>query len=409
MGTIPERQQAEEAKAKEDDEKAQLKAKQKAKEEQEAKLLAERERKKSAEKALAEKKKMEELEKKALEKIESAKNEAEKQKQEKLKKDQERLKREEEERQRHLEEELKWAEEARLQEELEKKENERKAKEKLEAEVKAKADAEKEKKRQLVIQQEKEMLEKLEKAAAEKLRIQKEEEELKIKKEQEAWEKMPKWKKDKILRERRASSTASSQNESPKIETPKPVVETKKVEEEDRTGIDISAIWNDSITKASCNGGVPELAVTKTAEEAPTVEEEATDKFSEWLKQELQQAGGTPGEVRPPAPVRRKSKEQKKKEEDIEDGASVAAVRPNRRSRVEETTAELVTAEEPARSPVAAPRMRKSPLPPSPAPTASKADISNLIDQSSELEDPETRAELMMIIQAFILEKRGKL
>ena len=33
MGTIPERQQAEEAKAKEDDEKAQLKAKHKAKEE----------------------------------------------------------------------------------------------------------------------------------------------------------------------------------------------------------------------------------------------------------------------------------------------------------------------------------------------------------------------------------------
>ena len=428
------RQQAEEAKAKEDEEKAHLKAKQnaeeedkkimtgisqkkkqqeeketKAKEEQEAKLLVERERKKSAEKALVEKKKMEELEKKTLEKIESAKNEAEKQKQDKLKKDHERLKREEEERKHHLDEELKWAEEARLQEELEKKENERKAKEKLEAEIKAKADAEREKRRQLALQQEKEMLEKLEKAAAEKLRVQKEEEELKIKKEQEAWEKMPKWKKDKILRERRASSTVSSQNDSPNIEATKPMVETNKVEEEDRTGIDISAIWNASITKASGNGGVPELAVTKTVEEAPKVEEEATDKFSEWLKQELHQAGGTPGEVRPPPPVRRKSKEQKKKEEDVEDGSSVAAVRPNRRSRVEEMTTELVAPDEPAKSPVPARRMRKSPLPPSPAPIASKGDISNLIDQSSELDDPETRAELMMIIQAFILEKRGKL
>merc|ERR1719382_869340 len=58
-------------------------------------------------------------------------------------------------------------------------------------------------------EKEKEMLENLEKAAKEKLRVEKEEEELRVKKEQEAWEKMPRWKKDKILRERRASSSTT--------------------------------------------------------------------------------------------------------------------------------------------------------------------------------------------------------
>merc|ERR1719270_545755 len=61
-----------------------------------------------------------------------------------------------------------------------------------------------------MIQKEKEMLENLEKAAQEKLRFEKEEEELRVKKEQEAWEKMPEWKKDKILRERRASSSTTT-------------------------------------------------------------------------------------------------------------------------------------------------------------------------------------------------------
>jgi hypothetical protein len=72
--------------------------------------------------------------------------------------------------------------------------------------------------------------------------------------------------------------------------------------------------------------------------------------------------------------------------------------------------AAFLTPEQSPKSPVpqAARRTRRS-LPPSPAPVASRADIAELVEQSGELEDPEARAELMMIIQAFILEKRGKL
>ena len=89
-----------------------------------------------------------------------------------------------------------------------------------------------------------------------------------------------------------------------------------------------------------------------------------------------------------------------------------AVVRPNRKSRVDDSNTE-----EPPKSPVAAARKtRRSPLP---APTLaaslaassspSKVDLANLIEQSSELEEEDARAELMMIIQAFFLEKRGKL
>ena len=110
--------------------------------------------------------------------------------------------------------------------------------------------------------------------------------------------------------------------------------------------------------------------------------------------------------LKPPAPARRRRKPGQEEENDE------AVVRPNRKSRVDDSNTE-----EPPKSPVAAARKtRRSPLP---APTLaaslaassspSKVDLANLIEQSSELEEEEARAELMMIIQAFFLEKRGKL
>ena len=108
-------------------------------------------------------------------------------------------------------------------------------------------------------------------------------------------------------------------------------------------------------------------------------------------------------QLKPPAPARRRKKTGQ--EEETEEAG---AVRPNRRSRVgsEEPVALAVA----PKSPVAVARKsRRSPLPPSPSPSTSKADIASLIEQSSELEEQEARVELMMIIQAFILEKRGKL
>jgi len=422
--------------------------KKKAKEEEEARILAEQEKKKK-ELVLNEKKKMEELEKKAQEKIEAAKKEAEKKKIEKQKKDIEMRKKEEEERKRQLEEDLRWAEEQRLAEEFDRKEKIRKEKERLEAEKKAKEDAEKEKQRQIMIQKEKEMLENLEKAAQEKLRLEKEEEELRVKKEQEAWEKMPKWKKDKILRERRASSSTttpavtswpdaalannSRRSSSAQLPQTKPsdTVLTKLAEEDSKktttappkppsgenkpsnglenvesVKIDINAIWNESI----------EASKSPSPAGARLNGEGTEDKFSEWLKQELAQADQeekrndkkvletkvpTESTLKPPAPARRRRKPGQEEENDE------AVVRPNRKSRVDDSNTE-----EPPKSPVAATRKtRRSPLPPPPSACSSpsKVDLANLIEQSSELEEEEARAELMMIIQAFFLEKRGKL
>ena len=179
--------------------------------------------------------------------------------------------------------------------------------------------------------------------------------------------------------------------------------------------IDINAIWNESIEASKS----PSPAVGRVNGEA------AEDKFSEWLKQELQQAeqdekrnenetseakvltvlAASESKLKPPAPARRRKKTGQEEETEEAGGA----VRPNRRSRVEDSNSEEPMALAP-KSPVAvARRSRRSPLPPSPAPSTSKADIANLVEQSSELDDQEARVELMMIIQAFILEKRGKL
>ena len=175
--------------------------------------------------------------------------------------------------------------------------------------------------------------------------------------------------------------------------------------------IDINAIWNESIEASKS----PSPAVARVNGE---------DKFSEWLKQELQQAeeqdekkketseakvlavlAASESKLKPPAPARRRKKTGQ--EEETEEAAG--AVRPNRRSRVEDSNPEEPLALAP-KSPVAVARKsRRSPLPPSPAPSTSKADIASFIEQSSELDDQESRVELMMIIQAFILEKRGKL
>ena len=107
-------------------------------------------------------------------------------------------------------------------------------------------------------------------------------------------------------------------------------------------------------------------------------------------------------QLKPPAPARRRKKTGQ--EEETEEAG---AVRPNRRSRVGSEEPVALAA---PKSPVAVARKsRRSPLPPSPGPITSKADIASLIEQSSELEEQEARVELMMIIQAFILEKRGKL
>ena len=635
----------------------------KIKEDKEAKeqALKEKERINSKEKTDTEKKKLEDLEKMTLQIIEAKKKDSEALKQQKIKEEREKQRKEEEERKQLLEEDLRWAEEARLQEELTIIENERKATEKIASEKKAKEDAEREKQRQLALQKEKEMLEKLEKAAAEKLEQEKEEEEIRKKKEQEAWVKMPQWKKDKILRERRASSTASSatssrksslavgtdtdklKSESPKVESP--IVETKstngnvvsdikkkenetkererieaeemarnerikeeqrqlviqqememvkklekeaaeklkketeikekeeqrklaiqkeketaeilkketeakekekqrqlaikkekemleklekeaaekikkrkddeekerqrqliiwkekemveklereaadkikkkkedeekekqrllgiekekenkkKLEKEEverikkeneekesrirRTNeekeklrqlaiqkekdmveklekaaedkikkekateemqkkqndaksthmnvngsyskpsvtstngahqVDVNAIWNDSISRSSTKSPEQTMeAVLSQADSSQANGEDVTsDKFSEWLKQELQQSEDT---LKPPAPARRR--------------------------RGKEETEDSVT-----RPVAAARRSKRSPLPPSPAPAASKAELSAVILESGELEDPEHRAELLMIIQAFIMEKRGKL
>ena len=174
--------------------------------------------------------------------------------------------------------------------------------------------------------------------------------------------------------------------------------------------IDINAIWNESIEASKS----PSPAVARVNGE---------DKFSEWLKQELQQAeqdekknetseakvlavlAASESKLKPPAPARRRKKTGQEEETEEAGGA----VRPNRRSRVEDSNPEEPVALAP-KSPVAVARKsRRSPLPPSPAPSTSKADIASFIEQSSELDDQEARVELMMIIQAFILEKRGKL
>merc|ERR1711974_279256 len=172
--------------------------------------------------------------------------------------------------------------------------------------------------------------------------------------------------------------------------------------------IDINAIWNESIEASKS----PSPAVARVNGE---------DKFSEWLQQaeqdEKRKENGTSeakvlavlaasvSKLKPPAPARRRKKTGQEEETEEAGGA----VRPNRRSRVEDSNLEEPLALAP-KSPVATARKsRRSPLPPSPAPCTSKADIASLIEQSSELEDQEARVELMMIIQAFILEKRGKL
>merc|ERR1712088_768254 len=175
-------------------------------------------------------------------------------------------------------------------------------------------------------------------------------------------------------------------------------------EQQDSVKIDINAIWNESIEASKS----PSPAVGRVNGEA------AEDKFSEWLKQELQQAEQdeqrkenetSESKLKPPAPARRRKKTGQEEETEEAGGA----VRPNRRSRVEDSNPEEPVALAP-KSPVAVARKsRRSPLPPSPAPSTSKADIASFIEQSSELDDQEARVELMMIIQAFILEKRGKL
>merc|ERR1712172_169441 len=195
----------------------------------------------------------------------------------------------------------------------------------------------------------------------------------------EAWEKMPRWKKDKILRERRASSTTpgtsisqpasadssrknslvqaaqansrkNSLAQAPQISsTPVENITTTsngtEQQQEDSVKIDINAIWNESIEASKS----PSPAVASSSPAVARVNGE--DKFSEWLKQELQQAeqaddkrkesetseakvmallaASESKQLKPPAPARRRKKTGQ--EEETEEAG---AVRPNRRSRV---------------------------------------------------------------------------
>merc|ERR1712106_407091 len=270
---------------------------------------------------------IEQLEKQALDKIEKAKKEQEIElagwQKQKLIRESEAKRKEQQEMDNRLAEELRWAEEIKIQTQKDKEENKRKEKEKIQQEIKRAEDAKKEEERQMKAKAEKEMLERLEEEAKEKLRIQKEEEEKRIKEEQEAWEKMPKWKKEKVLRERKGSLTSDSSRKNSLVDTPEKNSPIGTPSRKD-------SLKNGQCDSPKMNGQSPKLNVIVNGEQTDnpttikkdldpkmdTPEDIQNDKFSEWLEKELKQPNQDPSdildtikeELKPPAPVRRRTK-----------------------------------------------------------------------------------------------------
>merc|ERR1711892_1394235 len=326
---------------------------------------------------------IEQLEKQALDKIEKAKKEQEIElagwQKQKLIRESEAKRKEQQEMDNRLAEELRWAEEIKIQTQKEK--------EKIEQEIKKAEDVKKEEERQMKAKAEKEMLERLEEEAKEKLRIQKEEEEKRIKEEQEAWEKMPKWKKEKVLRERKGSLTSDSSRKNSLVDTP---------EKNSPIG---TPLRKDSLKNGQCdspnmNGQSPKLNVIVNGEQTDnptrikkdldpkmdTPEDIQNDKFSEWLEKELKQTNQDPSdildtikeELKSPAPVRRRRNPTGEETKDT----VVPVTRPTRKSRVGDTfnheKSPSLSAESPVpnTAPVASTRSKRSkPDLPSPAST----------------------------------------
>eukprot|EP00090_Calanus_glacialis_P023968 TRINITY_DN37178_c0_g1_i1.p2 TRINITY_DN37178_c0_g1~~TRINITY_DN37178_c0_g1_i1.p2 ORF type:complete len:431 (-),score=140.64 TRINITY_DN37178_c0_g1_i1:73-1365(-) len=337
---------------------------------------------------------IEKLEKQAMDKIEKTKKEQEIElanwQKQKLIRENEAQRKEQEEMDNRLAEELIWAEEIKIQTQKDKEEEERKEKEKIEEEKRKVEEAKKEKERQKKAKAEKEMLERLEIEATEKLRIQKEEEEKRIKEEQEAWEKMPRWKKEKILRERKGSLTSDSSRKNSLVDSPEknsPIgtplrkdslknspCDSPKINGLNGQGPKLNVIINkeqiDNSTsiKKECDAKTPEVLPVS---ETDTPEDVQNDKFSEWLEKELKQTERDPSEsakmaldneLKPPAPVRRKRIPTGDETEE----AIVPVTRPTRKSRVgdnfnhEKSPSLSTDSSVPSTAPVATTRNRRS-------------------------------------------------
>jgi len=349
---------------------------------------------KERERAVKEEQKLiEELEKQALEKIEKAKKEKEVElanwQKQKLIRQSEVKRKEQEEMDNRLAEEIRWAEEIKAQAEKEKEERERKEKEQIEEEKRRIEYEKKEEERRKKAKAEKDMLEMLEKEAKEKLRIQKEEEEKRLKDEQEAWEKMPRWKKEKILRERKGSLTNGSPGKNSLADSS---------EQNSPAG---TPVRKDSLNGSQCDNGLnqtesninvivngensdnvsdlKEESMVNPVDKLQTPNDMITTKWSEWVEKELEKTKEieVKDDLKPPAPVRRKRIPTGEETEET----VVPAIRPTRKSKPGDFNHEKspsLSSESPIshNAPVASMRSRRSKADmPSPAATETEEGV----------------------------------
>merc|ERR1712013_471900 len=120
-------------------------------------------------------------------------------------------------------------------------------------------------------------------------RIQKEEEEKRLKDEQEAWEKMPRWKKEKILRERKGSLTNGSPEKNSPAGTPvrKDSLNGSQCDNGlNQTESNINVIVNGE--NSDNVSDLKEESMVNPVDKLQTPNDMITTKWSEWVEKELE-------------------------------------------------------------------------------------------------------------------------